>query len=243
MQKWVNMLEVKCEPSREKEFEDWYANMHLPDALKTPGFVAARQYRIKEFRDGRGTYLHIYNIETEDIAETMKIRREKRESEAKLGRASTNRNRLTQHVWLDVLWRQIAERVAAGYKRTHKQKWVNLVEVNCSPSREDEFHDWYDHVHLPDILSTPDFVGARRYVIREPRDGRGQYLTIYYVETDDIQKTMETCLGKMEAETGIIRSGDPGNKLVVHLWRNVLWKQVVEGVVPGRSEKQAQLPW
>ena len=42
--------------------------------------------------------------------------------------------------------------------------WVNLVETNCDPAREDEYNDWYERMHIPDILQTAGFVRARRFV-------------------------------------------------------------------------------
>ena len=69
--------------------------------------------------------------------------------------------------------------------------WVNIVETNCSdPSREKEFNDWYDNIHMPDVLATPGFLSSQRYVCEEPVKGRGKYLTVYDLETNDIEKTM-----------------------------------------------------
>jgi hypothetical protein len=62
--------------------------------LATPGFVGAKRYVIKEFRDGRGKYLAIYEIETDDIDKTMQLRLERRALELKQGRSSTTRNNL-----------------------------------------------------------------------------------------------------------------------------------------------------
>ncbi|MFC1981603.1 hypothetical protein ACFLVN_05125 [Chloroflexota bacterium] len=71
------------------------------------------------------------------------------------------------------------------------EKWINMVENFCTdPSREDEFNDFYNNVRLPDIMQTPGFLAARRYIIKEPRNGRGKYMVVYEIETDDIDKTM-----------------------------------------------------
>ncbi|MBI2907119.1 MAG: hypothetical protein HYX92_05625 [Chloroflexi bacterium] len=76
--------------------------------------------------------------------------------------------------------------------------WLYQVTTECAdPSREEEFADWYDHVHFPDLLKAPGFKSAVRYVIKEglpPRDGiwaegQGKYLATYEIETDDIEKT------------------------------------------------------
>ncbi len=113
MEKWINMVETYCaDPLREKEFNDWYDNFHLPDALETPGFLAARRYAIREPRDGRGKYLAIYEIETENIAKTMATRLEFREKEKGQGRsASVMIPNLLIHSWSDVIFKQMSERI------------------------------------------------------------------------------------------------------------------------------------
>jgi hypothetical protein len=235
MQKWINLTEVKCDPARDEVFRQWIYDIHMPDVLDTPGFLEARQYVSKEYRDGRGTYLQIYNIETDDIDQTMKVRLAAREAERQRGRYSVNRNNLIIPVWRDVLWRQLAEGVASVSPKPLKEKWVNLVEVNCDPSREKEFMDWYVNMHMPDVLKTPGFVRARQYVMKEFRDGRGKYLHLYYIETDDIDRTIKIRLEKREEEARQGRSSGAHNRLTTHVWRDVLWRQVVERVVPDKS--------
>ena len=71
------------------------------------------------------------------------------------------------------------------------EKWLFVVETNCAnPAREKEFNEWYDKVHVPDVLEARGIVGARRFVIQEPAQGRGKFLALYEVETDNIGKTM-----------------------------------------------------
>ena len=71
------------------------------------------------------------------------------------------------------------------------ERWLYTVESNCAdPSREKEYNDWYDKVHLPDILETPGFVRASRYENSNPGEGQGKFLAVYEIETDDIAQTM-----------------------------------------------------
>lgn len=71
------------------------------------------------------------------------------------------------------------------------QKWLLTAETNCSdPSRESEFNEWYDNVHVPDILETPGVLRATRYENNSPAEGRGKFLALYEIETDDIGQTM-----------------------------------------------------
>ena len=70
-------------------------------------------------------------------------------------------------------------------------KWIFLVYTDCKdPSREAEFNDWYDNVHVPDVMQFPEFLSAVRYVNDDPEAGPGKFLAIYEMEGDDIKQTM-----------------------------------------------------
>ncbi len=227
MQRWVNLFEANADPAREAEFNDWYDNIHVPDILETPGFLRARRYEQREARDGRGKYLAVYDIDSDDIEATIRGRVAKREEERKAGRGSTSRPNLIFFLWRDVLWRRLLEKAAPG-NAVGMQKWLNLVEQDCDPAREAEFHDWYDNVHFPDILKTPGFVRASRYEIREPRDGRGRFMALYEIETDNIAETMKVRLAKREEEAKAGRGAASRKHLLRPVWRDVLWRQILE---------------
>jgi len=110
MEKWIRLGEFTCaDSSREKEFNDFEDNVHMPKVLKSPGYVAATRYAIKEPMYGRGQYLTVWEIETDDIDKTMAIRREMRKKEAEQGQYIIPG--LLVPVWGDVLFRQISERI------------------------------------------------------------------------------------------------------------------------------------
>jgi Domain of unknown function (DUF4286) len=52
----------------------------------------------------------------------------------------------------------------------------------------DEFNRWYNERHVPDLLSCPGFLTARRY---RCIDGQPQYLAIYEVESEAALSTPE----------------------------------------------------
>ncbi len=71
------------------------------------------------------------------------------------------------------------------------ERWLLTVESNCcDPSREKEFNDWYNKIHLPDILETPGFVRAVRYENTNPAEGQGKFIAMYEIETDDLASTL-----------------------------------------------------
>ena len=71
-------------------------------------------------------------------------------------------------------------------------KWLFVVETNCADAaREAEFNEWYDKIHLPDVLETPGFIRATRYENTEPSEGEAKFLATYEIETDDIDGFMQ----------------------------------------------------
>lgn len=85
-------------------------------------------------------------------------------------------------------------------------KGLMLVMTNVSdPAGEDDFNQWYDNVHLSDVLETPGIKKATRYQLAtgRVREGRGKYLAIYEIEADDLAAVMDKInetLDRREAE-------------------------------------------
>ena len=58
MAAWLLAVYTDCaDPSREKEFNEWYDRTHLPDVLKIPGFVRATRYLNTDPDSGPGKFL------------------------------------------------------------------------------------------------------------------------------------------------------------------------------------------
>ncbi len=82
MAKYFFIVETNCtDPMREKEFNDWYDKIHLPDVAETPVLVKATRYEITEPAAGKGKFLAIYEIECKDpnawiaaLSENMKTK-------------------------------------------------------------------------------------------------------------------------------------------------------------------------
>jgi hypothetical protein len=67
-------------------------------------------------------------------------------------------------------------------------KYLLIVQLDCSDSsREKEFNQWYDEIHLPDMLKVPGLIRATRYVNLNPESNqRPKYVVLYEIETEDI---------------------------------------------------------
>lgn len=56
-------------PGREAEYNHWYQQVHLPEVLRLPGFVAAQRLRLAQnlVETAAHPYAAIYELETEDL--------------------------------------------------------------------------------------------------------------------------------------------------------------------------------
>jgi hypothetical protein len=69
------------------------------------------------------------------------------------------------------------------------ERSIQIVFSNPYPGKDDEFNEWYDNTHIPDILKIPGMVSAQRYDLRplardQEKEPEYRYVTIYEVEGD-----------------------------------------------------------
>ena len=73
-------------------------------------------------------------------------------------------------------------------------KYLFVVRSEPTDGKEEAYNDWYDNVHLVDVLGLPGFTAAQRFrIVGEPFAGEGghRYLAIYELETDDPQASLD----------------------------------------------------
>jgi hypothetical protein len=69
MAKYLFIAQSDCgDSTREKEFDRWLDEVHIPDILDTPGIIQASRYiNTDPENNKRPKYMVIYEIEIEDI--------------------------------------------------------------------------------------------------------------------------------------------------------------------------------
>lgn len=67
---------------------------------------------------------------------------------------------------------------------------VFVVLTNASGGRDEEFNEWYNRQHIPDVLQIPGFVAAQRFRLgpaqMEGQNSAWRYCALYELETDDV---------------------------------------------------------
>ena len=92
-----------------------------------------------------------------------------------------------------------------------RYKW--LVFSNCTPGDDEAFNQWYDEIHIPDLLRIPGVVGATRshlapQHLRVLEDGSMDicgpegigadfgYLAVYELDTDDAPAVLREVISR-----------------------------------------------
>ena len=91
------------------------------DDPKSPWTLVASTVAFRLQRDGRGRNLMLFEVESGDIVETLRVRDERRKAEAARGR---HPHGLIHPIWRNVPWKPIGEQLAAHEVR----EFLPLVE-------------------------------------------------------------------------------------------------------------------
>ncbi|HTT77959.1 MAG TPA: DUF4286 family protein [Candidatus Binataceae bacterium] len=74
-------------------------------------------------------------------------------------------------------------------------KYTFVVLTNPTEGKETEYNEWYNKVHIPDVLNVQGMVGAQRFKLADTQMGGAapvhRYLALYEIETDNLQATFD----------------------------------------------------
>ena len=72
MSRWIVAIEANLEdPSMENELNAWYEDVHVADVLEF-GCLSVTRLRNRAPADGQGTFVALYEMETEDVDQSVK---------------------------------------------------------------------------------------------------------------------------------------------------------------------------
>ena len=70
-----------------------------------------------------------------------------------------------------------------------------VVKAEVDESVEEQWNDWYNNKHIPDVMSCPGFLSSKRLVSEV--SGKRKYIAIYKLESD-----AAVCSDEFESITG-----------------------------------------
>ena len=77
-----------------------------------------------------------------------------------------------------------------------------VVMSNPVAGREDEYNDWYQNIHLGELVALEGFQSARRFrLARSLVEGEAYpYLAIYEIETGDLDAVLQNLITVAESD-------------------------------------------
>lgn len=85
-------------------------------------------------------------------------------------------------------------------QKPQKPETLWIIFTDCTdPGKEAEFNNWYNKVHVPDMLAAAGgkITRVRRYRNIKKLPGIPEYMAVYSIETDDPKKLAK----KVESES------------------------------------------
>src|ERR1700749_1626086 len=86
-------------------------------------------------------------------------------------------------------------------------KYSFVVLTNPTPGKEAEYNDWYNNIHIPDVLNVKGMVGAQRFRLADQQMGgkpQHSYLALYEIDTDDLQETLDDLKSRSGTEDMVL---------------------------------------
>lgn len=189
-------------PGFEEEYHDWYTNAHLADVVGLEGFRAATRYRaIRAYPPAAPPpelgHLAIYEVDDNQLeAARLALTASASEREEALAAGRQPRVPLSNAIgprrahWYRPIMERIEVRSDSNSGSEAGSARALLVSfADAAQGRDDDFNDWYDHRHIPDVLRTVGFDAVERYRFHAPHPEEGPdaalpYLVIYEIGVD-----------------------------------------------------------
>jgi hypothetical protein len=123
----------------------------------------------------------------------------------------------------------------AGAQRRNERNimadtFLYLVQSNAVEGRDEEFNEWYDATHVPDILALDGFVSAQRFkrstLLDRPgaADPHFAYVALYEIEGDPMAAVKALGAGVKDGSISMTDAMAPGttSTLLEHLGPKVV---------------------
>lgn len=176
-------------PGRQQEWSDWYDDSHLPALLQAGADVATRFELSRQPVPGMPSigfsHIAIYEFHDDDAEARL-------DATLELGRALRDSGDCHPNhclINLDVLVAHGAASSKSAPASDLEGHILAYVMPN-QPNREAEWDEWYDAVHLPDMMASQAFRAGSRWRRRHPSSYGANDLTLYDVAGHDIDEAV-----------------------------------------------------
>jgi hypothetical protein len=118
-------------------------------------------------------------------------------------------------------------------------KYTFVVLSNpTTPGQEAEYNEWYNKIHIPDVLNVPGFVAAQRFKVADAQLGDGspahRYLALYEIDTDDIKGSLKELQKRVGTDDMVISNAIDMKGIVAAMFTPVAERVLAKDVQRSR---------
>jgi len=187
-------------PGMEQAFDKWYEN-HLVELTHVPGVLSARLNKLVA-TGAMGklppSSLSMYELKgTQLDAIDKEIKQRTQDGRIKKNEAAVDYDSIVTIQAKPLGPAMFARDVpgtsseALGSAGPVKEYQFIVFSDPTKPEVENEYNDWYDHQHMPDVLRVPGFQFAQRFVITSAsaNNKTARYFIIFNLQSRDLAAT------------------------------------------------------
>ena len=166
-------------PKKAAEWDEWYDTIHLPDIVGSGSAWRATRWQRQDAGHFGWTNANIYEVEGPDIVANQQ------KASAHAPRWRAEGRHFLDYALMDLkFFRPIGRWTGIADPSPDLTARIYALTVCGDRSRDDEWNEWYDDVHIPDILAVDGFVAATRWKLVTPTPFGANYLALYDVHGD-----------------------------------------------------------
>lgn len=189
------IVSIGHDPGRGDEVRGWYESERMPDVLKCAGVTAVTTWETVERYvpakqgglmavPGFPAYTAIY-----ELTDVNAVRSEPFLDA--VGRTFGDQpmpdgEAVGASTVMSVTCAEIMRAYNPGSESAPPARGMMVVSITPERDHEALLHEWYDTLHLPELLACPGFLGARRFKALE---GIPNFFALYYLDEPGALKT------------------------------------------------------
>lgn len=163
-------------PEFEEEYNNWYVTHYLLSRMQAPGVLGAARYQLA---GDAHHYLTVFELEGAGALDHPVLQPATDSPDGWDSRVAAQ---------VKVEARLVYNRLLAmGRPGELRAPAMATVRMDVDPAVEDDFNNWYNAEHLPDLGAVAGVQSARRYQqLSAPEGGDWKYLAIYEFEAENV---------------------------------------------------------
>ena len=148
---------------REAEYAEWFAGPHAEACARLEGFKSADRFEIADIQimpdiDQPWRFLSFYEFDYDvpdrDIPKLGKVIDEARKT-GLIDDANESERIYSYNMYSD--WY-----VGPNWQQGKPLSGMFIIPANMVAGREEDYHRWYEEIHIPEVSRVPGFVGMKR---------------------------------------------------------------------------------